>query len=158
MTESSALPNEGEQAPYFSGPTQDGSVVSLDDFKGRKLAIYFYPRDNTPVCTVQACNLRDHFEVLKKAGISIVGVSDDPVEKHTGFAHKHNLSFPLIADTDHDMMKAYGTYGEKVLFGRKYMGTKRMTFLVDELGKIKKVIKKPKSSNHASEILNGFGL
>jgi len=152
------LPTEGNPAPDFSGPTQDGTTISLKDYQGKRLAIYFYPRDNTPVCTVQACNLRDNFDVLEKAGIAIVGVSDDPVEKHRGFANKHTLNFPLIADTDHQMMKAYGTYGEKTLFGRKFMGTKRMTFLIDENGLLKKVISKPKSSKHAQEILKGFGL
>lgn len=158
MSESSTIPAEGTKAPNFSGPTQDGTVISMADFKGKKLAIYFYPRDNTPGCTVQACNLRDHFGALEKAGISIVGVSDDPVEKHSGFAGKYDLQFPLIADTDQIMMKAYGAYGEKSMFGRKYMGTKRMTFLVDETGTIVKVIKKPKVGSHSAEIMAGFGL
>ena len=149
---------EGSKAPDFSGPTQDGSQLSLKNFEGKKLAVYFYPRDNTPGCTVQACNLRDHFDELKTAGIAIVGVSDDPVEKHTGFANKHALPFPLIADTERQMMQAFGAYGEKASFGRKYMGTKRMTFLIDESGTIIKVIKKPKTRDHASEILKGFGL
>jgi len=150
--------SEGDVSPNFSGPTQDGTVISLADFKGKKLAIYFYPRDNTPGCTVQACNLRDHYGALEKAGVAIIGVSDDPVEKHSGFAGKYELQFPLIADTDHTMMTAFGAYGEKSMFGRKYMGTKRMTFLIDESGTIVKVIKKPKVGSHSAEILAGFGL
>ncbi len=151
-------PQVGDRAPLFSGTTQDNVVISSVDFAGKKFAIYFYPRDNTPVCTVQACNLRDHFQGLKAAGITIIGVSDDPVDKHVKFAGKHSLPFPLIADTAHTMMQAFGAHGDKLLFGHKYMGTKRVTYLIDEQGMIIKVINKPKSSNHAAEILSGFGL
>lgn len=147
---------EGDPAPFFSGKTQDGSVISSVDFKGKRYAVYFYPRDNTPTCTMQACNLRDHFGSLKEAGISIIGVSDDSVDKHVNFAGKYTLPFPLIADTEHAMLKAFGVYGEKTLFGRKYMGTKRMTFLINEQGIIKKVIIRPKSRDHSAEILSGF--
>ena len=151
-------PQEGDLAPTFSGTIQDGTVISSADFIGKKFAIYFYPRDNTPVCTTQACNLRDHFEDLSSVGISIIGVSDDPVDKHVNFAGKHRLPFPLIADVDQVMLKAYGVYGEKSMFGRKYMGTKRVTYLIDEAGIIQKVINKPKTSDHATEIRNGFRL
>ncbi len=158
MAEFYPIPEEGEPAPFFTGITQENKPISSDQFKGKKLALYFYPRDNTSVCTVQACNIRDHYSELIKAGISIVGVSDDPVDKHVHFANKNSLPFPLIADTEQIVLKAYGAHGEKSMYGRKYMGTKRMTFLIDENGLIKKVIIKPKSKIHASEILNGFGL
>lgn len=149
---------EGDPAPFFSGKTQDGKVISSADFAGKRYAVYFYPRDNTPTCTTQACNLRDHFKSLKDAGISIIGVSDDSVYKHVNFAGKYTLPFPLIADTEQVMLKAFGVYGEKTLFGRKYMGTKRMTYLINEQGFIKKVINKPKSKDHTAEILLGFGI
>jgi len=152
------MPEPGDSAPDFSGPTQDGSIVSLADYKGKKLAIYFYPRDNTPGCTKQACNLRDNFSALGQAGVEIVGVSNDPVDKHAGFAAKYELPFPLIADTERAMMSAYGAYGKKNLYGKIFMGTKRTTFLVDEKGLIVKVIKRPKTTDHAAEILKGFGL
>lgn len=150
------VPEEGTVAPHFEGLTQNNKRISLKKYKGKKVALYFYPRDNTSVCTVQACSIRDHFSELKKAGISVIGVSDDPVEKHVHFAEKNSLPFPLIADTDQTVLKAYGAHGEKSMYGRKYMGTKRMTFLIDENGFIKKVIFKPKSKIHASEILKGF--
>ena len=158
MSNSPSMPEVGDAAPDFSGPTQDGSIVSLSDFKGKKLAVYFYPRDNTPGCTKQACNLRDNFEILQKAGVGIVGVSDDPVDKHLNFAEKFDLPFPLIADTEQEMLNAYGTYGEKNLYGRKFMGTKRTTFLIDESGTIVHVFKRPKVGEHTQEILKAFGI
>ena len=158
MSTPKAMPEPGSLAPDFSGPTQDGSVVSLSDFKGQKLVVYFYPRDNTPGCTKQACNLRDNYSALLDAGIAIVGVSDDPVEKHLNFAEKFDLPFPLIADTDREMLLAYGAYGEKNLYGRKSMGTKRTTFLIDEKGVIVHVYKRPKVTEHTTEVMKGFGL
>jgi len=158
MSTPKAMPETGSLAPDFSGPTQDGSVVSLSDFKGQKLVVYFYPRDNTPGCTKQACNLRDNYSALLDAGIAIVGVSDDPVEKHLKFAEKFDLPFPLIADTDREMLLAYGAYGEKNLYGRKSMGTKRTTFLIDEKGVIVHVYKRPKVTEHTTEVMKGFGL
>lgn len=152
------MPIAGSRAPDFHGHIQGGDSVSLQDFKGRKLALYFYPRDNTPGCTRQACNLRDHYESLKNEGIAIIGVSDDPVEKHEKFVAKHDLPFPLIADTDRIIMTAYGAYGEKNMYGRTFMGTKRTTFLIVETGFIKHVIKKPRVGEHAAEILKWFSM
>ena len=148
----------GDPAPHFEGETQDGTHISLDDYKGKRVALYFYPRDNTPGCTRQACNLRDNFEELKEKGIEIVGVSDDPVSKHEKFAEKFDLPFPLIADTEKTVLLAYETYGEKRLYGKTYMGTIRKTFLIDINGHIKDIIKKPKVGEHANEILKGFGV
>jgi peroxiredoxin Q/BCP len=150
------MPEVGAPAPDFSGVTQDGEEISLSDFEGKKLALYFYPRDNTPGCTRQACNLRDNFSELEKQNIAIVGVSDDPVDEHVKFANKYDLPFPLIADTDRAVLHSYGTYGQKNLYGRIFMGTKRTTFLIDEDGMIRKIIKRPKVGEHADEIIKGF--
>lgn len=158
MADSPAMPEPGAKAPHFSGTTQDGETVSLADFKGKKLALYFYPRDNTPGCTTQACNLRDHFDELKEHGIHIVGVSDDPVERHKSFAESYELPFPLLADVDKSVLTSYGTYGQKNLYGRVSMGTKRTTFLIDEDGTVVKVYKRPKTDDHARQILDGFGV
>jgi len=150
------FPEVGSPAPDFSGVTQDGSTVSLSDFRGRRLALYFYPRDNTPGCTKQACNLRDNFATLGEAGVAIVGVSDDPVAKHQKFADAFSLPFPLIADTDHVVLDAYGARGEKNFYGRSLFGTKRTTFLIDENGTLVDIIKKPRTGDHAAEILDRF--
>ncbi len=150
------MPEIGDPAPHFEGPIQGGGQISLDDYKGMKVALYFYPRDNTPGCTVQACNLRDNFEMLRDHGIEIIGVSDDPVSKHEKFADKFDLCFPLLADTEKTVLIAYGVYGEKKMYGRSFLGTKRMTFLIDENGMIKHIVKKPKVREHAEEILKGF--
>lgn len=158
MSDSPAMPDAGDKAPAFSGTTQDGKTISLADFKGKKLALYFYPRDNTPGCTKQACNLRDNFDVLKEHGIHIVGVSDDPVASHRRFADSYQLPFPLLADEDRSVLNGYGAYGQKNLYGRVSMGTKRTTFLIDEDGTIVKVYKRPKTNDHAREILEGFGV
>jgi peroxiredoxin Q/BCP len=158
MSSTVEMPEEGTIAPDFSGITQDGSTVSKSDFAGQKLVIYFYPRDNTPGCTEQACNLRDHWSDLQANGIAVVGVSDDPVKKHAGFAQKYELPFPLIADTERAVMGAYGTYGPKNMYGKLINGTKRTTFLIDEEGSIVKVIKRPKTGDHAAEVLRWFGL
>ncbi len=150
------MPDAGSSAPAFSGTTQHGKTISLEDYAGKKLALYFYPRDNTPGCTIQACNLRDNYESLGREGIAIVGVSDDSVESHDKFATGRKLPFPLIADTERIILNSYGVYGEKKMYGRKYMGTKRVTFLIDEKQIIRKVFKKPKVSNHSAEIIQGF--
>ena len=151
-----SMPEIGKPAPSFSGETQDGHISS-EDLKGSKIALYFYPRDNTPGCTKQACNLRDNYEALKDAGIAIVGVSDDPAAKHSKFAEKHDLPFPLIADTEHEVLEAYGVWREKNMYGRKYMGTVRSTYLIDEEGTLVDIIKRPKVGKHAEEILERFG-
>jgi peroxiredoxin Q/BCP len=144
---------EGSKAPSFSAPDQHGNKVSLADFKGRKLVLYFYPQDMTPTCTEQACNLRDNYAALKKAGLAVVGVSPDDVARHQKFAGKYDLPFPLLADPNRKIIEKYGVWGEKQLYGRKYMGVHRTTFLVDEKGKVMKVFGKPKAKEQAQEIL-----
>lgn len=148
----------GSKAPAFKGKTQDGKTIKLADFKGQKLAIYFYPADMTPTCTVQACNLRDNFALLKKNGIAVIGVSPDDVASHKKFEEKHELPFPLIADTGKEMIEQYEVWGEKNMYGKKYMGLLRTTFLIDENGVIIKVFKKPKSKEHAEEIVKAANL
>jgi peroxiredoxin Q/BCP len=144
---------EGDKAPAFSGKDQDGNKISLADYKGRTVALYFYPEDDTPTCTVQACNLRDNFSLLKKAGIAILGVSPDEVKKHKKFEEKFNLPFPLVADPDHTIINKYGVWGEKKLYGRTYDGLHRTTFLIDGKGIIRKVFLKPRSRQHAEDII-----
>ena len=148
---------EGMKAPMFSGVDQDGKAVSLKDFKDKKVVLYFYPQDDTHTCTVEACNLRDNFSALKKAGIEILGVSPDNEKSHKKFEKKYNLPFRLIADTDRKIVDAYGVWGEKTTFGKTYMGLMRTTFLIDEKGVIKKIIWKPKSKVHSEEIMEAWG-
>jgi thioredoxin-dependent peroxiredoxin len=147
---------EGEKAPAFKGKDQDGNTVSSADFKGKKLALYFYPQDDTPTCTVQACSIRDNFSALKSKGINIIGVSPDDEKKHKKFEQKFNLPFTIIADTEHKIIDKYGVWGEKQLYGRKYMGLHRTTFLIDEKGIIRKVFLRPKNKQHAGEILTAW--
>ncbi len=148
----------GSQAPDFEGLTQDGSSIRLSDYIGRKVALYFYPKDNTPGCTKQACNLRDNNAALVEAGIEVIGVSGDSVKSHEKFVTKYRLQFPLVADTDKAIMLKYGVWGEKKLYGRTFLGVKRTTFLINEDGTIQKIIKKPKTSDHTAEVLAGFNL
>jgi len=147
---------EGKKAPAFKGKDQNGATVSMADFKGKKLVLYFYPQDNTPTCTVQACNIRDNFAALKKKGIHIIGISPDDIKKHKKFEEKFELPFTIIADTDHSIIDKFGVWGEKQLYGKKYLGLHRTTFLIDEKGMIKKVFLKPKSKQHAEEILQAW--
>ena len=147
---------EGDKAPAFTGKDQNGEKVSLADCKGKKLVLYFYPEDGTPTCTVQACNLRDNYALLKKEGFTILGISPDDEKKHKKFETKFNLPFTLIADPEHTIIDKYGVWGEKQLYGRKYMGLLRTTFLVDEKGVIRKIFGKPKSKMHAEEIVNAW--
>ncbi|HET6569229.1 MAG TPA: thioredoxin-dependent thiol peroxidase [Rhodothermales bacterium] len=158
MAEIVNMPDVGEEAPDFEAKTQRGDTVRLSDFRGRKVALYFYPKDDTPGCTKQGCNLRDNYSQLLNAGIAVLGVSTDDVASHEQFADKYALPFPLAADPDHDIVNAYGVWGEKNLYGNKFMGTKRTTFLIDEQGKIVAVIKRPDTGNHAQEILKKFGI
>lgn len=144
---------EGDKAPVFSGVDQNGRKVSLADFKGKRLILYFYPQDDTPGCTAEACNLRDHFSVLKKAGFAILGVSPDGVEKHKKFETKYELPFPLLADTEHKVLVKYGVWGKKQMYGKTYMGVLRTTFVIDAKGVIQKIFLKPKTKEHAEEIL-----
>ena len=147
---------EGKKGPVFKSKDQNGNAVSLADFKGKKVVLYFYPEDDTPTCTVQACNLRDNFGLLKNKGIIVLGVSPDEEKKHKKFEAKYNLPFFLIADADHKIIDKYGVWGEKQLYGRNYMGLHRTTFLIDEKGIIRKIFLKPKSKQHTEEILNAW--
>lgn len=143
----------GDQAPPFKAQNQKGETVSLDNFKGKKVVLYFYPKDDTPGCTKEACNLRDHHKELLNTGYEVVGVSVDDVDSHQKFAEKYDLPFNLLADPDKQIVSDYGVYGEKNSFGKKTMGTKRTTFVIDEDGKIEQVIKSVKTEDHASQIL-----
>lgn len=147
---------EGIKAPAFSGKDQNGKHISLKELKGSKVVLYFYPQDDTPTCTIQACNLRDNIALLKKAGFKVLGVSPDEEKKHKKFEEKYQLPFTLIADPTHAIIDKYGVFGEKQLYGRKYMGIFRTTFLIDEHGIIRKVFLKPKSKQHAAEILKAW--
>ena len=145
--------NEGEKAPNFSGLDQNGIRVSLKDYLGKKVVLYFYPGDDTPTCTVQACNLRDNFSTLKATGYEVIGVSPDDVESHKKFKNKFQLPFTLVADPKHAIIEKYGVWGEKVLYGHKHMGIYRTTFVIDEKGIIKKIFRRPRNKAHAEEII-----
>lgn len=147
---------EGQKAPNFKGHDENENPVSLADFKGKKLILYFYPADNTPTCTVEACNLRDNFDMLKKVGYAILGVSPDSAKKHQNFIQKHNLPFPLLVDEDLAVIKAYGVWGMKKTFGKEYEGLLRTTFVIDENGIIEKIIDKVESKRHAEQILDAM--
>lgn len=149
---------KGSPAPDFSGTDESGDTISLNDYKGKKLALYFYPRDMTPTCTTQACNFRDNIETLNAHNIKVLGVNDDPAKKHQKFIDKHELPFPLIADTDRDILKAYGVWGPKKFMGKVFDGTHRTTFLIDEEGTIIDVIEKVKAKEHTQQVLDGFGI
>ena len=144
---------EGMKAPAFSGIDQQGKKVSLGDYKGKKLALYFYPQDDTPTCTIQACNLRDNFALLRRHGVEVLGVSPDDTESHEKFRKKFDLPFPLLADPQHQILTKYGVWGEKQMFGNKYMGVHRTTFLIDEKGIISRVFLRPTNKAHAEEII-----
>jgi peroxiredoxin Q/BCP len=146
----------GDKAPLFSGLDQNGKKITLHDFKGKKLVVYFYPKDNTPGCTNQACNLRDNDELLKQQGISVVGVSMDNDVSHRKFIDKYHLTFPLIADADRKVIELFGVWGPKVFMGKKYDGIHRTTFLINEEQRIVGIIDKPNTKAHAEEILEIF--
>ena len=148
---------EGDKAPAFKAKDQNGNTVSLSDFKGKKVVLYFYPEDDTPTCTVEACNLRDNYAIFKNKGLVVLGVSPDEVKKHKKFGEKYKLPFTLLADPDKKIIDKYGVWGEKNLYGRKYMGLHRTTFLMDENGIIIKIFRKPKSKIHSEEILKALG-
>lgn len=150
------MPEPGSPAPEFEGVTQTGDTLRLKDYRGRKVALYFYPKDDTPGCTKQACNLRDEYENLNMDDIAVIGVSGDDVESHHKFAQKYDLPFPLLADPDRVILKKYGVWGEKKFYGRSSMGIKRTTFLIDEEGVVRGVIKRPKVKEHADEIRRKF--
>ncbi|WEK37281.1 MAG: thioredoxin-dependent thiol peroxidase [Candidatus Pseudobacter hemicellulosilyticus] len=143
----------GDKAPAFKGKDQNGQTIQLSDYKGKKLVLYFYPQDDTPACTTQACNLRDNYALLRKEGFEIVGVSPDEEAKHKKFETRHSLPFTLIADPLRKIIEKYGVWGEKQLYGRKYMGLHRTTFVLDEKGIIRKIFLRPKNKQHAEEII-----
>ncbi|MDQ6814206.1 MAG: thioredoxin-dependent thiol peroxidase [Bacteroidota bacterium] len=144
---------EGSVAPIFEGVDQNGKQVSLADFRGKKVILYFYPKDDTPGCTAQACNLRDNYSELIEKGYEVIGISTDSVKSHKKFENKFQLPFPLIADEDKKIVEAYGVWGEKKFMGKKFMGTNRTTFLIDETGTIKKIITKPETKNQTEQVL-----
>lgn len=147
---------EGDKAPAFSGVDQNGKKISLSDYKGKKIVLYFYPEDDTPTCTVEACNLRDNYGLLKKNGFEVIGVSPNDPTSHKKFEKKFNLPFTLIADTSHVILEKYGVWDHKKIFGHEYMGVLRTTFVIDEKGVIQKIFLRPKSKTHAQEIIDAM--
>ena len=147
------LPEIGKKAPAFSAKNQKEETLTLDHFKGKKLVLYFYPKDDTPGCTAEACDLRDHYQKFLDAGYEILGVSPDKEAKHQKFIDKYELPFDLLADTEQTVANAYGVWVEKNMYGRKYMGIKRTTFIINEEGVLEEIIEKVKTKEHASQIL-----
>ena len=143
---------EKDKAPDFVGKDENGNIVKLDNYKGKKVVLYFYPKDDTPGCTAQSCNLRDNHTILKKQGYEVIGVSNDDEKAHQKFIKKFDLPFTLIADTDKKIVNDYGVYGEKILFGHKYMGIIRTTFIIDEKGMIEKIISAVNTKEHTQQI------
>ncbi len=148
--------NEGEKAPQFEGKDQNGNTIRLSDFTGKKLVLYFYPKDDTPGCTKEACNLRDNYQALKDQGIEIIGVSADTESKHQKFIEKYDLPFPLITDTEKEIIQAFGVWGEKKFLGKTYDGIHRITFVMDENGNVLKRFDKVKTADHAAQILEAI--
>jgi peroxiredoxin Q/BCP len=143
---------EGQKAPHFSGKNQDGETLSLEDFKGKKVVLYFYPKDNTPGCTAEACNLNDNLDAFLEKGFVVLGVSPDSEASHRKFIDKHGLKFDLISDPDKEILQRYGAYGEKNMYGKIRMGVLRSTFIIDENGTIEKIFRKVKTKEHADQI------
>lgn len=143
----------GDIAPVFSGKDQNGNTVALENLSGKKVILYFYPKDDTPGCTAQACNLRDNYAALQAAGYVLLGISPDNEKKHQKFISKYDLPFPLLADTDHSIAEAYGVWGKKKFMGREYMGILRTTFIIDEQGKIERIISNVNTAEHTAQIL-----
>ncbi len=146
----------GDQAPAFALKTGEGETVKLSDLKGKKVVLYFYPKDDTPGCTVEACEFRDSWAAVKRTGAKLFGVSPDDEASHARFGKKFSLPFPLLADPDHAVAERYGVWGEKSMYGRKYFGIMRTTFVVDEEGKVAKVFEKVKPKGHAAEVLEAL--
>lgn len=149
---------EGDTAPEIKGTDQDGNQISLSDFSGKKVVLYFYPKDDTPGCTKEACNLRDNYKALQDKGFEILGVSADDEKSHQKFIKKYDLPFSLVADTDKQVLNDYGVWGKKKFMGREYDGIHRITFVIDENGKIDKVFEKVKTKDHTNQILDAYGL
>jgi len=147
---------EGDVAPDFTVKDNTGADVKLSDFRGQRVVLYFYPKDDTPGCTKEACSLRDGFAAFERENINILGVSPDDEKSHRKFISKYELPFTLLADTDHSVSDAYGSYGEKTFMGKNYMGVLRKTFLIDETGKIRRIFDKVKVDEHADEVLEAF--
>ncbi|MGI6321457.1 MAG: thioredoxin-dependent thiol peroxidase [Bacteroidales bacterium] len=145
-----------KKAPEIVGIDQFGNEIKLSDYLGKKLIIFFYPKDNTPGCTAQACNLRDNYSILQKAGFEIIGISIDSEASHQKFSDKHSLPFPLLPDTEKKIVNDYGVWGEKKFMGRTFLGTKRTTFVIDENGNIEKIFDKVKTKAHAEQILESY--
>ena len=153
-----AFLEEGVMAPDFTEKIQNGEEVTLSGLRGKKVILYFYPKDNTPGCTAESCNLRDNHSILINKGFEVVGVSPDSEKSHSNFIAKHNLPFNLIADTDKKILKAYGAWGLKKMYGKEYEGVLRSTFVIDEEGKIIKTITKVKTKDHSAQILEELGI
>lgn len=148
----------GDKAPMFEGVNQNGKKISLTDFKGKKLILYFYPKDNTPGCTAESCNLNDNYEMWIKKGYEVVGVSPDDEKSHLKFIDKYGLKFNLIADTENKILDAYGAWGEKSMYGKKYMGVLRTTYVIDEKGIIEAVFDKVDTKNHSKQIIEALNI
>jgi len=147
---------EGMKAPAFEGIDKDGNPIKLSDYSGKKVVLYFYPKDNTPGCTAEACNLRDNWDSFLQKGFAVIGVSPDSEKSHKSFASKYNLPFPLIADTSKKILTDYGVWGEKKMYGRSFLGVIRTTFVIDEKGIIEKIITKVDTSGHTKQILDMY--
>lgn len=145
--------SQGDKAPKFTSKDQNGNTISLDQFKGKKVVLYFYPKDNTPGCTTEACDFRDNYQGLKAKGIEVLGVSVDDEKSHQKFITKYDLPFTLIADTDKAIVEAYGVWAEKSMYGKKYMGTNRTTFIIDEQGNIAHIISKVDTKAATAQVL-----
>ncbi len=145
---------QGSPAPLFTLPDQDGKPVSLDDFRGQKVVVYFYPKDMTPGCTAEACQFNDNLQQFSAANVAVLGISPDGAESHQKFRAEHGLTFPLLTDADHAVMESYGAWGEKTLYGKKSIGVIRSTFLIDEDGKVERVWYSVKANGHAEKVLD----
>lgn len=149
---------EGQIAPEIKAENQNGESVSLSDFKGKKVILFFYPKDNTPGCTAEACNLNENYDDLTKKGFVVIGLSPDPVKSHKKFSDKFGFQYNILSDTEKKVLNAYGVWGEKSMYGRKYMGVNRTTFIISEDGKIEKIINKVKTKDHTNQIFEELKL
>ena len=147
---------DGARAPDFTLPADDGTEISLADFRGKKVVLYFYPKDNTPGCTTQACDLRDSHSTIQAEGAVVLGISPDPISSHEKFRDKYDLNFPLLSDVDHQVAEAYGTWKEKSMYGKKFWGVERSTFLIDEEGVVTEVWRKVKPKDHADRVMGAL--